>query len=349
MMSFDVGLQGYDETHGQQFYRQIVERVQSVPGVKSAAIISSIPLSLNYNSRNIYIEGQAAERGTNVPLSMNSSVGPRYFETMRTPILEGREFSEHDTDKSEAVAVVNETFVKQLMPFVKTNADAINRRFSFGGAEGPFVRIIGVAAPGKYWNIAEEPRTFVWTPLSQDYNSSAALVVRTQGSPNSMFGSVRQSVQTLDPNLALFDVKTLAEHMRLSLFPARIAATVLGVFGIVALLLSAIGIYGITSYAVAQRTREIGIRMALGAQLRDVLKLVLTQAVILTIIGVAIGFVGAFLVTRLLGSLLYGVSATDPITFGGISLLLVLVALIACYIPARKATKVDPLVALRTD
>ncbi len=185
--------------------------------------------------------------------------------------------------------------------------------------------------------------------MSQDYNSSGILIVRTDGPAESMIGNIRQAVQSMDPNLPLFDVKTLAEHMRLSLFPARIAATVLGVFGVVALLLSAIGIYGITSYTVAQRTREIGIRMALGAQLSDVLKLMLTHAVILTTIGIAIGFAGAFLVTRLLNSVLYGVSATDPLTFGGISLLLVLVALVACYIPARKATKVDPLVALRTE
>jgi predicted permease len=347
MMSFDVGLQGYDKIRGLQFYNQKVERVQSVPGVKSAAITNSIPLGLNYNSRNIFIEGQPVERGVNVPTSMNGNVGARYFETMGTTLLAGREFSDQDTKDREAVAVVNETFVKRLMPFVKTNADALNRRFSFSGGEGPFVKIVGVAADGKYWNIAEEPRTFVWTPISQDYNSTAILVVRTQGPPETMFGGVRQAVQGLDPDLPLFDVKSLAEHMRFSLFPAQIAATVLGVFGLVALLLSAIGIYGITSYAVAQRTREIGIRMALGAQLRDVLKLVLRHSVLLTLAGLGIGVVGAFILTRMLGSVLYGVSATDPLTFSVITLLLSIVALVACYIPARRAAKVDPLVALR--
>jgi len=158
---------------------------------------------------------------------------------------------------------------------------------------------------------------------------------------------VRHEVQILDPTLPLFDVKTLNEHMRLSLFPAKIAATVLGVFGLVALMLSAIGIYGITSYSVAQRTREIGIRMALGAQLGDVLKLVLTNGVRLTLIGVAIGLLGAYLVTRAITSVLYGVSATDPLTFVFISLLLVAVALLACFVPARRATKVNPLIALR--
>jgi ABC-type antimicrobial peptide transport system permease subunit len=162
-----------------------------------------------------------------------------------------------------------------------------------------------------------------------------------------MIAGVRKEVQALDPMLPVFDVTTLTDHMRLSLFPARVAAAVLGVFGIVALLLSAIGIYGITSYAVAQRTREIGIRMALGAQLGDVLKLVLTHGVKLTLLGVAIGLLGAFLVTRAITSVLYGVSATDPLTFSLVSLVLVVVALLACYVPARKATKVNPLVALR--
>ena len=159
---------------------------------------------------------------------MNGSVGPRYFETMETRILEGREFNEHDTSKSELVAVVNETFVKQMLPFVKTNSEAINRRFSSDGSP-PFVRIVGVAAAGKYWNIAEEPRSFFWMPTTQDYNSSAILVVRTNGAPEAMFGSVRKEVQALDPTLPLFDVMTLTEHMRFSLFPARVAATVLGV------------------------------------------------------------------------------------------------------------------------
>ncbi|HEX6044624.1 MAG TPA: FtsX-like permease family protein, partial [Pyrinomonadaceae bacterium] len=192
-------------------------------------------------------------------------------------------------------------------------------------------------------------RPFIWAPLTQDYMSHGVLVVRTTGDPNSLFGPVRGEISRLDPNLPLFDVKTLTEHLRLALFPARVAATVLGVFGFVALLLSAIGIYGITSYAVAQRTHEIGIRMALGAQLSDVMKLVLSHGLKLTMIGAAIGLLGAYLATRAIRSVLYGVSATDPLTFGFVSVLLIGVALVACYVPARRATKVDPLVALRNE
>ena len=348
-MSFDLGLQGYDEARGQQFYRGLSERLQSLPGVESAAITSYIPLSLNFNSRNTFVEGKPSERGENVPLAMTASVGPGYFKTMGTPILQGREFVQQDVEKSEAVAVVNETFVRRLLPELQSSAEAVGKRFSFQGPGGPFMRIVGVANAGKYFNIAEDPRSFVWTPMTQDYNSSGILVVRTKGSPEGLFGSVRGQVQSLDPNLPLFDVKTFTEHMKLALFPAKVAATVLGVFGFVALMLAAIGVYGITSYAVAQRTHEIGVRLALGAQLGDVMRLVLGQGLKLTIIGAVLGLVGAYLATRAITSVLYGVSASDPWTFGFVSLLLIGVALIASYVPARRATKVEPLIALRNE
>ena len=223
-MSFDLGLQGYDEARGEQFYRQITERVQALPGIKSATVSSYIPLTLNYNSRNVFIEGLPAERGENAPTSMNAGAGPHYFETMRTPLVQGREFTDQDQAKSEAVAVVNETFVRRLMPNVSSSAEAIGKRFATGGGGGPFIRIVGVAKDGKYFNITEDPRPFFWEPMSQDYWSGGILTVRTEGNPETMFGAVRKEVQALDPNLPLFDVKTLSEHMRFALFPPRIAA-----------------------------------------------------------------------------------------------------------------------------
>lgn len=346
-LSFDLGLQGYDQARGEQFYQQIVKHVQSMPGVRSAAVTSYVPLSINYNGSTIFVEGQPAERGANAPTAMVAAVGPKYFETMATPLVQGREFTDQDKQKSESVAIVNETFVRRLIPDAKSSVDALGRRFSFNGSAGPFQRIVGVAKDGKYFNISEEPRTFVWTPLAQGYFSTGILLVRTVGDPQSMIPTVRNEVHSLDPNLPIFDVKTLTEHMRLALFPARVAATVLGVFGFVALMLAAIGIYGVTSYSVSQRTREIGIRMALGAQLGDVLRLILSHGVKLTVLGVSFGLIGAYLATRAITSVLYGVSATDPLTFIFVSLLLTTVALVACYWPARRATKVDPLVALR--
>lgn len=348
-MSFDLGLQGYDEPRGQQFYKQLTERVQSLPGVESAAITNYIPLSLNYNSRNVFVEGKPAERGENAPTSMNGSAGPGYFKTMVTTIVHGREFTAQDQEKSEAVAIVNETFVRRLMPELQNSAEAVGKRFSFSGAGGPFRRIVGVAKDGKYFNIAEDPRAFIWTPISQDYSSNGILLVRTKGNPEALLSPVRGQIKSLDSNLPVFDVNTLNVHMRLALFPAKVAATVLGVFGLVALLLAAIGVYGITSYAVAQRTHEIGVRIALGAQMGDVLRLVLGHGLKLTMIGAAIGLFGAYLATRAITSVLYGVSATDPFTFGLVSFLLIGVALVACYVPARRATKVEPLTALRNE
>ena len=348
-MSFDLGLQGYDDARGQQFYRQLTERVRSLPGVESATISNYVPLSLQFNSSNIYIEGKPVERGENAPLVMVGSVGTDYFKTMVTPILQGRDFNEHDQEKSEAVAIVNETFVRRLMPELQNIGEAVGKRFRVGGADGPVRHIVGVAKDGKYFNIAEDPRSFIWRPMSQSYSSNGILLVRTKGNPEPLFGPVRSQVQSLDPNLPIFDSKTLTEHMKLALFPSKVAATVLGVFGLVALMLAAIGVYGITSYAVAQRTHEIGIRLALGAQLSDVLRLVFRQGLILTIIGAALGLLGAYLAMRAITSVLYGVSATDPFTFVFVSGLLIVVALIACYVPARRATKVEPLVALRNE
>jgi predicted permease len=348
-MSFDLGLQGYDEARGQQFYKQLTERVRALPGVESAAVGSYIPLSLNYNSQNVFVEGKPAERGENAPTAMNATVGPDYFKTMATTIVQGREFTDQDQDNTEKIAVVNETFVRRLMPELQDSAAAVGKRFSFSGAGGPFRRIVGVAKDGKYFNIAEDPRSFVWTPVSQSYSSSGILLVRTKGNPEGLLSPVRGQIQALDSKLPVFDVNTLSMHMRLALFPARVAATVLGVFGLVALMLAAIGVYGITSYAVAQRTHEIGIRLALGAQLGDVLRLVLGHGLKLTIIGAGIGLLGAYVTTRAIASVLYGVSATDPLTFGFVSLLLIGVALFACYVPARRATKVEPLIALRNE
>jgi predicted permease len=345
--SFDLGLQGYDEAKGKQFYRQVVERVESLPGVKSAALTTSIPLSLNYSTNNIYVEGQPVERGTNVPMAMVCSIGPRYFETIGTPLLHGREFTNQDRQDTEKVAIVNETFVRRLIPDATSAESALGRRISFEGGQGPFLRIVGVARDGKYFNIYEEPRSFIWSSLNQNYNNSASLVVRTTGDSDTALAGVRNAVRALDVDLPLYDVRTLDDHLLLALFPGRIAASVLGAFGLVALILAAIGIYGVTSYSVAQRTREIGIRMALGARLADVLRLVVGSGLKLVAIGVGLGLLGAYVLTRALTSLLSGVSPTDPVTFIFVSLLLIAVAVLATYIPARRATKVDPLVALR--
>jgi predicted permease len=349
MMSVDPGLQGYDRSRGLQFYRDVVRKVGSFPGVRSAVVTTFVPLSLNFSSNSVFAEGQPAERGANIPTAMVANVGAAYFETMGVDLIAGREFTEQDGEKSTPVAVVNQTFIRTLFPEVRNEADALGRRVSFDGAQGPFMQIVGVARDGKYFNIGEEPRSFIYTPMLQRYDNSATLVVRTAGDPEAMIAPLRGEVQSLDSKMPVFDVKTMNEHMRLSLFPSRIAATILGGFGVLALILTAIGIYGVTSCTVAQRTREIGIRMALGADRAGVARMVVRQGMKLAAIGLAIGVVFALMLTRLMSGLLFGVSPSDPITFAIIPAILGGVALGACLVPARRATSVDPIVALRRD
>jgi macrolide transport system ATP-binding/permease protein len=347
MMSFDLGLQGYDKAKGQQFQTQLIERVKALPGVRSAALADLFPLSANYNSNTVYVQGQPPVRGADVPTAMVASVSADYFSTMEIPLLAGRAFTGQDNEQAPRVGIVNESFVRRLMPEIASLEDAIGRQFSYRSFEGPFVRIVGIARDGKYWTIGEAPQPFAYDPLAQSYNASTILVVRSSVEPTGLISSIRKEFQNLDENLPVFDVKTLTEHMGFSLFPARIAAILLGSFGLLALMLAAIGIYGVMAYSVAQRTREIGIRMALGAQTGDVLRMVFRQGSALALLGVSVGCAAALAVTPLLSSVLYGVSATDVLTFVLVSLLLTGVALLACLVPARRAAKVDPMVALR--
>ena len=348
MMSVDLGLQGYDRTRGQQFYKQLVERVEALPGVRSAAMTTYVPLSLNYNGSNLFIEGQPPERGANIPSTMVGSAGLGYFETMGINLLVGRDFNEQDDPKSERVLIVNEALARHFFPGPELES-AVGKRISISGPTGPFRPIVGVVENGKYFNIGEDQRFFVYSFMNQSYGSNGTLLVHTEGDPVSITGAVRNEISSLDPNLPIFDIKTVAEHMNLSFFPTRVAATVLAGFGLLALVLAGIGVYGVTSYSVAQRKRDISIRMALGARSGQVIRLVLREGVRLAVIGVVIGLGGAFALTGLASSLLYGVSATDPLTFSFIAFLLGGVSVAACVIPARRATKIDPIRALKCE
>jgi predicted permease len=346
VMSVNLSLQGYDEARAQEFYRQLTARVESLPGVQSASITSFLPLSLHYLGIGIHLEGQPPERGARVPEAMQGSVGLNYFATMGIPLIAGRDFTAQDKKEAPSVAIINETFARRFWP----GQSAIGKRFRTGN-EGPLIDVIGVARDGKYFSLSEEPRPFVYRPLLQSYVGDASndgtLIVCTVGDPGLIVMSVRHEIEQLDASLPVFDVKTLTEHMRLSLFPLRAGAAIVGGFGLLALALAATGIYGVMAYAVAQRTHEIGIRMALGAQSRDVLQLVVKQGMILALLGVMIGLAASLALTRLMSNLLFGVSAIDSLTFIVTALLLVSVALVACWIPARQATRIDPMVALR--
>jgi predicted permease len=256
--------------------------------------------------------------------------------------LRGRDFLPDENKKESRVAVVNETFAKRLL----NGTEPIGKRFNFSGPDEPLWEIVGVAQDGKYNTLGEEPKAVVFRPLRY-FDSAVTLITRVDGDPHTAIKAIRDQLQQLDPTLPLYDVKTLAEHMNLPLFPAKVAAGALGSLAILTLVLTAVGIYGVMSYTVASRTREIGLRMALGAQSQSVAWLILRQGMTLAAIGSAIGFVFALGGTGLLKSVLYGVSAVDPVTFTVVGLILTAVVVVACWFPASRAAGVDPMVALR--
>jgi macrolide transport system ATP-binding/permease protein len=343
-LSFDVVLQGYDESRGKAFYQQVLERARSLPQIESVAMTDNLPLGLHYNSSRAYIEGAEFTSVSNLPGVVPMAASPSYFDVMGIP-LRGRDFRRDEDKKESRVAVVNETFARRFYP----GQDAIGKRFNFSGPNDPFWEIVGVVPDGKYTSLGEDPKPAVYTPLFRNYEGYVTLIARTRGDGHGALNALRTAVQQLDPQLPIFSPKALTEHMGLSLFPARVAAIALGSFGVLALILAAVGIYGVMSHVVAGRTREIGLRMALGAQLFDVQKLIVQQGMWLAAIGSIIGLVVALGGARLLKSFLYGVSATDPITFTFIAFLLLAIAFLACWIPARRASRVDPMIALRAE
>jgi predicted permease len=342
-LSFDLGLQGYDEQRGRIFLRELIERAKQTPGVRSVTLTDSLPLSINYNNSGIYVEGQPAALNSDLPLATPIYAGLDYFKTLEISLLRGRDFTAQEDKKESRVALVNETFARKFWH----GEDAVGKRFNFGSPSDPYWTVIGVVADGKYNSLGEDPKPVVYRPLMRDYNSNVTLVARVEGDPLTTLASLGRAVQSLDPTLPVYSPKTLSEHMQIPLFPARMAAIVLGSFGLLALVLAAIGIYGVMSYVVAGRTREIGLRMALGADRASVLRLIVGQGMTLALIGLGVGLVLALAAARLLTSQLYGVSPTDPATFAGVVALLSSVAFLACYVPARRATKVDPMIALR--
>jgi len=337
-------LQGYNEERGRAFQKQVLEHARGLPQIENAALTDNLPLGLNYNSTGIYIEGTAFTGASNLPIAIPIDSSPGYFDVMGIP-LRGRDFRDDENKKENRVAIVNETFAKKFF----NGQDPIGRRFNWHGPTDPFFEIVGVVPEGKYNSLGEDPKPALYTPLYRDYSGTVTLVARTRSDPRQVLSALRGEVQKLDPSISVYAAKTLKEHMGTSLFPARMAAIALGSFGMLALILAAVGIYGVMSHVVAGRTREIGLRMALGAQLSDVQKLILKQGMLLAAIGSLCGLLVAFGGARLMKSLLYGVSASDPITFTSVALLLLGIALLACWVPARRASRVEPMIALRAE
>jgi predicted permease len=271
--------------------------------------------------------------------------GVGYFETMQIPLLNGRLFDEHDTENSAQVIVIDEKMARSYWP----NSNPIGGRIKFGApdSKNPWMTIVGVVGSVKQYDLESEGRVTMYFPAAQALGTTMYLVARTSTAPSSVAATVTSEVRSMDPNIPIFDVRTMDQRLSESLARRRFAMLALGVFAGLALLLTIIGIYGVISYSVAQRTNELGIRLALGASQFDVFRLVLSAGLKMALVGIASGIVISFAVTRFLSSLLFGVRPTDFVTFGALSLLLIVVSLLACYLPARRATKVDPLVALR--
>ncbi|HSB09292.1 MAG TPA: ABC transporter permease [Blastocatellia bacterium] len=341
LMAFNLGREGYSEAQGRNFHQQVVERVRGVPGVVDATIARDRPFAGGFQ-RSVFIEGQEPTPGGRGVLVQVNNIGQRFFETLRIPLLSGRDFSETDSEKSPKVLIINEAMANRFWP----DQDALGKRLKLFGDQD-YREVVGIVGDSKYNSLTEPRRPFMYVPLLQEYQSQFNLHVRTSSEPKGMVAALRAEVQALDPSLSVLNIQTLTERIQNSLGGERTQATLLGSGGVLALLLAAVGLYGVMSYSVAQRTREIGIRMALGAGRGNVMGLVLRQGVTLVSAGVVLGLTGAFIVTRLLASLLFGVSATDPLTFIGTSAILLAVALVASYVPARRATKVDPIIALR--
>jgi predicted permease len=349
LASVDLGLQGYNELRGQEFYRQLPKRAAALPGVRAATWLSKIPLDIYRFANDIQVEGAPGQPASTVNVDYNV-VTPGFFHTLEIPQLRGRDFTAQDLPASPHVAMVSVAMARRLWP----HRDPLGQRFRLevfdsekGNTLGEPVEVIGIVADSKYRTWTESPRGVMYFPLSQNYLPQMTLLVRTTGNPVRLLGPIQNEVKALDSQLPLFNVKTMQQQINISVWPQEMGSGVLGAFGLLALSLAAVGIYGMMSFVVAQRTHEIGIRMALGAARRDVMKSVLVQALRLVLAGIAIGLVGALALTRFIASLLFGVKPTDPVTFVGVSLILTGVAVLASYIPARRATKVDPMVALR--
>jgi putative ABC transport system permease protein len=340
-MAFSLGALHYDEGRGQEFFREAVARAKTSPGVADATIASNLPLGGGF-ARTTFPEGQDVTTGYRGTLTQLNDVMPNYFDTLRIPLISGRVFNDSDRVNTTMVAVVNQAMAKHFWP----NENALGKRFHFID-ETQLRQIVGIVHDTVVNSIGEDPQPLIYLPMAQDYSPFAGIQVRTIGNPQSAISTVRTQIQSLEPNLAITNVQTIGDIVDQGLWAPRMGAALLALFGGLALILAAVGVYGVLSYSVTHQTHEIGIRMALGAQPGGVLKLVVGQGLTLAVAGLVLGLIGALAAMRVLSSLLFNVSTHDPVTFIGVSLVLLGSAALACYIPARRATRVDPIVALR--
>jgi predicted permease len=346
MASLDLGLQGYDDPKGRQFLERLLERVRALPGVQSASLALTVPFDYGLDIAQVAVEEKAGDPNGFSAVHCNR-IEPDYLRTVGTALLRGRHFTGLDDETAPKAAIVNALMAERFWP----GQDPLGKRFRWG-ANGDFLQVVGVARNSRYVMLGEAPRLYFYVPLAQYYVSPVTLHLRTTVAPATLAPAVRRVLQELDPHLPIYNLRTMEEHLRGSAFalmPLRMGAVLAGVQGVLGLLLAVMGLYGVVSYIVSQRTREIGIRMALGAQKLDILRLVVHEGLRLSAIGIGIGLLVALGLAQVVGRLLYGLSPANLPVFLGMVGLLTAVTLLACWLPARRAAKVDPTVALRCE
>ena len=342
LAQFDFSTANYDAQQTDTFCRRLGEGLKQFPGVTAVSYDDSVPLGFNGgNWENLEVEGYVPAPNENMKI-YRDLISPGYFDSMKIPLVEGRDFDWHDDSKSPRVMIVNQEFVRRFLPSRSVLGHKVH-------GWGEWFTIVGVARDSKYHRVTENPQPYFYIPIRQIFRPEYGLTfhVRTSGSVNEAIAAVRREAAAIDPAIVLFDAQSMTEYISASLFGAKIAANLLTLLSGIGLLLAAMGLYGVMAYSVAQRTREFGVRIAMGAKPRDILRLILRESGTLTISGMAAGLILAALSARIVANAIYGISPLDPLTYGAVGLVLVAVALAASYIPARRATKVDPMVALR--
>ncbi len=342
-MKVDLDLQGYTKPRGREFYRQLTERIRALPDVKAVSTIDNFPLGSEQFFEIVLIEGREPPREGEQILILTYNVDPGFFQMMNIPLLKGRTFTGQEREDSPRVAIINETMAARFWP----NEEAIGKRFRFEAMTGPLLEVIGIVRNSKDRSLGESPRSVIYISNNQDYAPAMTVLARTGGDPAQTMLAARKQVQILDPNLPINVLSTFDETVDNSLWRERIGATLFTTFGFLGLVLTVTGLYGVIAYSVARRTQEIGIRLALGAKPKNVVRMVVKQGSVLILIGLIIGLALAFVVSRLLANVLYGVVA-DPVPFLAVPAFVIFISLLACYIPARRAAKLKPLIALRT-
>jgi putative ABC transport system permease protein len=322
------------------FYRTTLDRLAAMPGVEAASMSSLIPFAGSNTGANLLIEGQPAPRPEETPIFWRRVIEPGYFRVMRIPVIAGREFNDQDTGRDNRVGVINQTMARRYWP----QGDAIGRRF---GAPNAWITVVGIVGDIRFTSLTKDADPEFYVPYRQSAQTDMVLVVRTKSDPSRLTSALRQAVLETDPSQPISKVTPMTELLADSLGTPRLAASLLAGFGAMAVLLAAVGIYGVVAFSVSRRTREIGVRIALGASARDVLSMVVREALLLAAIGVAVGIAGGLALTNVVQGMLFGVAATDPATYAAASLALIAVAALAAYVPARRAAGLSPSMALR--